>query len=89
MEFEKHGSENDSWLRKRIKPLKALRQPMMVGTGFGWMVGGTYIYLAVLSYRAGLTSHAWAWSISALVVGILVPFIMFELMRIGEGRPPP
>ena len=43
MEFEKHGSENGSWLRKRMKHLKALRRPMMVGTGFGWMVGGTYI----------------------------------------------
>ena len=72
-----------------MKHLKALRNPMMVGTGFGWMMGGTYIYLAVLSYQAGFTAHVWAWSISALVVGILVPFIMFELMRIGErGQPP-
>ena len=84
MEFERHESENGSWLRKRMKQLKALRNPMMVGTGFGWMMGGTYIYLAVLSYQAGLTAHVWAWSISALVVGILVPFIMFELMRRAE-----
>ena len=85
----KNTGANGSWLRKRIKHLKALRNPMMVGTGFGWMVRRDLHLLAVLSYQAGLPSHVWAWSISALVVGILVPFIMFELMRIRERRQRP
>ena len=81
---EKEGGTNEGWLRQWWRQLKELKKPMMIGTGFGWLIGATHGYLATLSYQAGLTSQAWAWAIGAIGPGIVMPIIMFEIMRRGE-----
>ena len=78
------GKKNHEWLTRRWKHLKILRPPMLLGTSFGWAIAAMYAFLAFKSTQAGITSHVWGWSIAIILAALVVPTIMFELMRRGE-----
>ena len=57
---------------------------MLLGTSFGWAIAAMYAFLAFKSTQAGITSHVWGWSIAIILAALVVPTIMFELMRREE-----
>ena len=84
MDSEIQGKKNHEWLTQRWKHLKILRTPMLLGTSFGWVIAAMYAFLAFKAAQAGITSHVWGWSIGVILAALVIPAIMFELMRRGE-----
>ena len=84
MDSEIQEKKNHEWLTQRWNHLKIIRNPMLLGTSMGWALAAMFAFLAFKSAQAGITSHVWGWSIGAILAALVVPAIMFELMRRGE-----
>ena len=84
MGSEIQEKKNHEWFTQRWNHLKILRAPMLLGTSLGWALAAMYDFLAFKAAQAGITSHVWGWSIGVILAGLVVPAIMFELMRRGE-----
>ena len=84
MDSEIQEKKNREWLTQRWNHLKILRNPMLLGTSMGWALAAMFAFLAFKAAQAGITSHVWGWSTGAILAALVVPAIMFELMRRGE-----